>query len=49
MAEEDSPLERCGLRTGGERIVLGEDNIPTEEEKGTSQDLLVGEDRPPSL
>ena len=49
VAEEDSPLERCGLRTGGgERIVLGEDNIPTEEEKGTSQDLL-GEDRPPSL
>ena len=32
VSGEDSPLERCGLRTG-ERIVLGEDNIPTEEQR----------------
>ena len=33
VSGEDSLLERCGLRTGGERIVLGEDNIPTEEQR----------------
>ena len=51
---EDSPLQRCGLRANG-RIVLGEDDLPTEEEKrrpfslARSQDPL-GEDRslPPS-
>ena len=39
---EDSPLERCGLRTGGERIVLGEDNIPTEEQRRDPRKICSG-------